>query len=410
MNNSLFKYRRVPLISLLLILCVSSQQTLAMRAGAFYVPIKDGENNAALIDLSKEHYSVEIVGGKISSKDGVIDSILSSNSTLIGSFKQTIFIGGGKQLAINKVYQEEDIRSNINRPIQSGVALVDRIPGDYESNINIRYVVNRDKRISEVFNALEQEQTALTDAGTDVLASPWLGYAKVATRMMETLFKAGRDKFPIEWDGQIQITNVVTNGMMQPHYLVLIAPQKDNDPYYNLIKTSELSIDGNKLMRTVKKPNGESWPTMEVDRTYIILKVSKSRSFDIKRLIDSSTTAWGTFGRKQFRGNDDTGVKKEEINVFASSLLNQLGSFGDLLQEEVYFSSYDKAVALVYYAGSAKDRVKNRCTALAIPPAQCPTAALDNHIKDYLTRHGIPVNSPRDAEVKATVERIPRPH
>ncbi|HXQ71361.1 MAG TPA: hypothetical protein VN844_12775 [Pyrinomonadaceae bacterium] len=169
-----------------------------MRAGAFYIPITSGNQKVAAIDLSKEHYSVEIVGGRISSKDGLIDTILNQNSTLIGSFKQNIMIGGGKQLTVNKLYQEVDIRRLIDRPIQTGVALVDRIPGDYDAQINISYVVNRDKRLTEVFKALEQEQNALTEAGTDILTGPWLGYAKVATRLMETLFDAGRDKYPIE--------------------------------------------------------------------------------------------------------------------------------------------------------------------------------------------------------------------
>ncbi|HXQ71362.1 MAG TPA: hypothetical protein VN844_12780 [Pyrinomonadaceae bacterium] len=122
---------------------------------------------------------------------------------------------------------------------------------------------------------------------------------------------------------------------MQPHYLVLIAKQKETDAYYQGIKTAELSVEGNRLMLTKKKPNGEALPAKEVERTYIILKVSKSTGFDIKRLIDSSTTAWGTFGRKQFRGQNDSGIKKEELTAFAASLLNRLESFGDLLQDEV---------------------------------------------------------------------------
>lgn len=397
------------IVSLLMIVCISTQNALAIRAGAFYVPIKNGQNNAPPIDLAKDHYSVEVVGGKISSQDGIIDTIMSSNSTLIGSFKQTIVVGSGRQLAINKVYQEEDIRNRINRPIQTGIALVDRIPGDYGSLINIRYVVNRDRRISEVFKALEQEQSALAEAGTDILAGPWLGYAKVVTKMTETLFRAGRDKFPIEWDGQIKITDVmVGEGLMQPHYLVLVAPKRDDDWYYNSIQTSELSVSGNRLMRAMERTEGGSWPPLEVERTYIILKVSKSDSFDIKRLMDGSTAPWAAFGRKQFSRYDDSGIKKEELGAFAASLLNQIGSLGDLLQDEVYFSSYDKAVALVYYGGSAKDRVEARCAAFGVPSEQCPTASLDGHVRDYLTRHGIPPNSAKIAQVKTTAEQLQR--
>src|SRR3981081_1138106 len=98
MPTSNLKHSVVKIASLVLIVCCTTQVAFATRGQEFRIMIKNGNADAPEIDLTKEHYSIEVVGGKISSRDRLIDAIWNRNSTLIANFKQTIKISPEKQV------------------------------------------------------------------------------------------------------------------------------------------------------------------------------------------------------------------------------------------------------------------------------------------------------------------------
>lgn len=338
--------------------------------------------NGDRINLERDHYSVELVGGRISSKDNIARALLSKNTSLVGSFEQRIMFFDSTQTSVASIIQETDLsRRKIDRPISKHGVLIDNLPGDAQSHFVIRFAVNREEQLTQIFEALEQNAPGLQST-TDIVAGPWVGYTKAAIEILNKVFDASKTKFPLLWDGDIRVSDVISNGEMRPHYIVLLAPLRDSDTILSTINESQLSFADGKLLHG----NVEI-----VDRSYIILKVVKSGGYNIRSLVDSSDAPWATFARTQLTNPSTmTLTNQEQLTSFAVNMHSQLKAEESLLQRERRFSGFDRAVAMVYFADLASRQINRRCTEIGLSGTACPTGELQAYVDNYLERHRMP--------------------
>jgi hypothetical protein len=352
------------------------------------------------INPKKDHYSVEIVTGRISSRDNIFRALLSRNSSLVGSYEQSVITFDSTQTNVASIVQETDIGMRIDRPLSKVGVLFNNIPGDAQAHLTIRFAINREQRLTQIFDALQSGGPGLT-AAADFFASQTAGYTKLALDIVNKVFGADRTRLPLTWDGDIKDSGVLENGEIKPHYIVLVSPINDRDSVVNNYIESKVTFDDG-----VAKHDGQ--PIL--DRSYIVLKVVKAQGYDIKALIDASTAPWAVFAKTQIINAPTTTITNVgELTTLGVGLLNQLKAEDALLQRELRFSGYDRALALVYFGERAQKQVQSACTRLTIAETVCPKYDIANFADDYIERQGINRNSSTATEIKQKANSLVQP-
>lgn len=361
-----------------------------------FIKTIDETDQTKWIDLRKDHYSIELVGGRIYSKDKLLEGLLSKNVSLIGSFEQTVqFFDRKTSLTFAKVFQEQDITSRIDRPlVGTALPLVDRVPGDGTSNIKISYMVNKEDKLLPMFDAVTTGGKAL-EKTADMFSQPWVGYTELALQLVSKFIDANKPKSPILLETAVPEIAVMKEGgrFVVPYYLIFVAPNGDGDKQViNDMQAQDLTVDGDSLL----------WKTKPVvDKTYIILRVTGSLGYDIPSMLNRSGDAWAEFAKAQFLTTPALKIENAaQLSIFETNLANQLVSEGNLLQRELRFSGVDIAAALTFFGEQAKELVKAKC-ATANLGSQCSTVEIDLAISNYRKTQPVLNATGVDSVVKA---------
>lgn len=348
--------------------------------------------NYQQIRLNKDHFSVSLVRGWISSKDGFFKAILSQKDKLVISIKanSTFFDGASNDFAF--ALDNTDIAKNTDRPWGTSKVLLDRIPADSGSSIELKAAIDRKGRLTAIFDAIKTNEPT---GGVAIDSIPWFGYSKLVAGVVTAAFGATKSSYPFKWAGDIKAGSVLTPDTISEHYLIIISPAKDGDNYANTLDGSKLSWDEKQQQPTYK---GE----IIRDHSYAVLKISKAARYDIPRLMFESTAPWSVLAVNQFFAPPSVDVEDgKQVAKLSRGVTDQLKTELELLKKEHRFSAFDRAAALYSFAGRSKSLIQRLCKQKNIVDAQCDTSDLENFQASILTYFKLPESDLQDVKTDA---------
>jgi hypothetical protein len=360
------------LLSIVLLLAVPAR---AVEGTAFQVVPRD----AQAILLARDHYSVELVKGWVSSKDSFFKALLSGKTKLVISIRADaeFFDGGKNTLAILR--DNSDIRRDTDRPWGVNKVLLERVPGDAKGSVDLLVTIERQDRLKAVFAAI----LAAEPKASVVDGQAWAAYSSLISAITTTLFGTERKDYPFTWLGDIQRGPVLKDGTLMEHFVIVIAPNRDGDPLVKGLDASKLSYDeGSQQVRYQGQPL--------LDHSYAVLNVKKAAGYDIPRLILESQAPWAVLGRGFLALPILDLNNRDQLVGLAKQTLGQLNTEIDLLTRERRFSAFDRAVALRLFAIQSRDTLSRWCASLGIQPYDCPTSEIDQFIHNIERAAGLP--------------------
>jgi hypothetical protein len=178
------------------------------------------------IDINTDHLNVRLLSGWVSSKDSFFQALISSNSKLIiTSEREASFFDPDTKLSLTSLYENKEVHKNTNVSWGQNFSLIDNLPADVSPTIKLQVFINRDNRLTQVFQAAEQSKALLP---ADIFTSQWFGYGKVLASIINLFFKADQPTAPFDWTGNIG-QDFVTGNKISSHYIILIAPKNPAD-------------------------------------------------------------------------------------------------------------------------------------------------------------------------------------
>jgi len=364
-----------------------NQSTFGQEAASFQVR----PANSQQIRIKKDHFSVSLIRGWISSNDGFFQSILSKKDKLVISIKasSSFFDGASNDFAF--VLENTDIAKKTDRPWGTSKLLLDRIPADCSSSIDLKAAVDRKGRLTAIFDAIKSNEPT----GVAIDSIPWFGYSKLVAGVVTAAFGATKSSYPFKWAGDIKVGSVVTPDTISEHYLILISPAKDGDNFPNTLDGSKLSWDETQQQLVY---NGQ----VVKDHSYAVLKISKAGQYDIPSLIFESTAPWSVLAVSQFFAPGAVDVEDgNQVAKLSRSVTDQLKIELDLLKKEHRFSAFDRAAALYSFSDRSKSVIQRLCKQKNIPDAKCDTSDLENFQGSILAFFNLPQSDLQDVQANA---------
>jgi hypothetical protein len=357
-------------LALSLLFCIATSEKLyPIEAQRFMVKTSPAEN----ILLSRDHFNVTILKGWISSKDSWFIALLSRPEKLIVSIEEEVTFFDKEKVNKTSLFDNTDIKPTLNRPWGLNILLLNNIPADADARLVIKLTINRNDRLTQLFNALDASNA---DMPAEIFAAPWYGYAKAVNSILRVFLGTDAKSFPFIWTGDIKLSDVVVGDALSSHYIVLISPNSDKDQFFSKIDASKISYDVSQQQPTY---DGQ----IIYDHSYLILKVSKAEPYNVGKHLLDSTEPWAVLGC-QFMNIPLKGVKtSDQLSTIEDNYYAILNNMIDLLKRERRFSMYDRATALMYFAGRVKDELSKKCNELKLDP--CPTTSIQQFI-DYIAR------------------------
>src|SRR5207244_403586 len=99
--------------------------------------------NSQQLRLKKDHFSVSLIRGWISSNDGFFQSVLSKKDKLVISIKASTSFFDGASNDFTFALENTDIAKKTDRPWGTSKLLLDRIPADCGSSIDLKAAIDR---------------------------------------------------------------------------------------------------------------------------------------------------------------------------------------------------------------------------------------------------------------------------
>ena len=365
-------------VTAFLLILTFSITTLSAPAVRYSIKAEPSQN----INLDTDHYQITILRGWISAKDRFFKALLSKKSKLVVSIDEEAGFFDSDKLNISNLYENTDISKDTDRPWGLNLLLLNNIPADADSKLNFKLVIHREDRITQMFQALEATKG---DLPTDIFTAPWIGYSKAVGNIFGRVFGTAQPQIPFSWTGNIKLSDVIVSpGVMASHYIVLIAPNSDQDQFPAQVDASKLRYD--EVSQQLKYEG-----KIVSDRSYLVLKVTKADGYDIEDLLKESTAPWAVLALAQFLVIPTADAKNaDQLTTLSKNLLTQLNNEIDLLKREHRFSKYERGKALRSFAVNGRDQIASRCSALGVPDAQCPIDGLNQFISQIGPRFEIP--------------------
>jgi hypothetical protein len=337
----------------------------------FAIDIPGGEE----IVFKRDHYDVVVLQGWISSEDRFFRSLMAKKSKLVIALTARSRYFDGQTDTFSRLFENTDIKKNTDRPWGVGPVLLDDVPADVRSDIQLRLAINRDDRLSSLFSAVKDAEPEAV--GIDVTA--WQGYSRVLSALVNGLVGTTATSYPFLYEGDVIRAPGPTS--MKEQYLVLIAPAFDGDPFFNGVTSADLKYEDQRLKFRNQNLTGHS---------YAVLAVRKGSPFDIAALVYESQAPWAVLARTQFTSIPTDDISEQAGLVQLSvGLLSQLMTETNLLMAEHRFSVSDRASALTTFATRSRDQIARRCGALGINGQMCPTNGIDQFIENLPKAFGL---------------------
>jgi hypothetical protein len=351
-------------LALLFIVCVVSANPAVKKL------VKVGNED---IDINRDHLNVRLLAGWVSAKDSFFKALISDKSKLIiTSEREAAFFDPETKLSLTSLYENKDVKKNTDVSWGQNFTLIDNLPADVSPSIKLQVFINRNNRLTQVFDAAEQSKALLP---ADIFTSQWFGYGKVLASLINLFFKADQPSAPFDWTGNIG-QDFVNGNKISSHYIILIAPRNAADgPVVQALDASKLRYDENSSLLM-------DGADQLKDRSWVVLKVEKGRGFDIKDQLNNSRAPWAVLANSQFIFSTTSGLKNvEQLSTYSENILQQLKNEVDLLIREPRFSKFDRATALRGFALTAKGRIDERCSDLHIAAADCPSKMIAQYLE-----------------------------
>ena len=367
------------LILCLLIVMLSSRPSLAAEAKAFYVAV-DGASD---IIVTQDHLSVSLLHGWIASKDSFFKALLSKKSKLAISIDGQVQYFDGDRSTYSKLLENTDIQKNTDRPWGAILSLIDAQPADATPSLTFKLGIYRDDRLSQLLDAAKGAEPADLTKQMDL----WMGYGRLLSAVLSNIFGTANPNYPFLLTVDIKASSMITAGRLHEHYLVALAPNKDDDPFLTNVDATKLHYNEASQQLTY---DGQ----VLLDHSYAVLKITKADAPDITKLIAESKAPWAVLAVSQFLSIPIQDVQnRDQILVLAKGLLTQLTTELDLLKNEHRFAAYDRAIALYEFATRAKSAVSSACSAHQVSAPDCPVGDLDRFIDNIKPSNSLPLTT-----------------
>ncbi|MHC4847141.1 MAG: hypothetical protein ACYTEG_01665 [Planctomycetota bacterium] len=337
-----------------------------------------GIAGAKEIDFARDHFSIGIVDGWVSSKDGFFKALLSKRKKMVVGIEGEVTLFDNEVVKQAIVHNNEDIGRRLDRPWGLNLMLQSRVPADVSSRLEFRIALHRDDRIAQIFKAAEDSNAAIV---ADLFAKDWAGYAKFVSSIFKSVF--GTDKTNYPFYARIDVPHSDSSGVheMKEHYIVLIAPSSDKDRGLQDMDQSKLAYDASKRQLLYGSD-------IMKGRTYVVLKVSLARGYEILQLLYESKAAWAVLARETLDGMATGSAKNaEDLQGLSAERLKHLNAELELLIKEHRFTKYERAVALYAFCNEAIVAIEKRGKELGLPKS--PVADLTNYRDRIAKRFGL---------------------
>src|SRR5262249_9361745 len=154
-----------------------------------------------------------------------------------------------------------NVPHNLNMPLGLNPIVLDNVPADATSTMSITFAIDRQDRLRTILGALDAGNTV----ASALLATPAVGYSQVVASVFMAVFGTDKTLYPFVWQGQIDQVDVADGTSIQPHYLVLIAPNSGSDAGLGQLVMTKLSYDKANAMLLYE---GKALQ----DRSYLVLQ------------------------------------------------------------------------------------------------------------------------------------------
>lgn len=357
--------------------------TAAIEAHPFRVVAEDEQP----IDLVRDHYCVEFLGGWVSSKDKSLQAVLAKKTQLVESMSTSVkYFDGPPQEYFAHVGEQKDLKKGTARRWGGHKILVDNLPADVRAELGLKLLVHREERLAPVLEGL----TKATPPATAL--EPWLGYTTAVTSVLSQLSDAGVTSVPFEWSGPIKVSEVIDGEAMHAHYLFLVAPRDDRD---------RVELDGTKLSYE------DGWLLYDGERitenSWAVLRIYRSPAPAINRLRLESQKPWAIVANRVFSTSMTELHDARELMARVEGLIDLLDTEQSLLKQEHRFSAYDRAVALRSQALFLEGRVQSVCALRDIEEWECPAEGLGVYANALATSFGLAEDRLADVDLDATM-------
>ena len=121
------------------------------------------------IDFARDHFSIGIVDGWVSSKDGFFKALLSKRKKMVVGIEGEITLFDNEVVKQAIVHNNEDIGRRLDRPWGLNLMLQSRVPADVRSRLEFRIALHRDDRKKNVRGAFGLEDPKAVKGRTILL-------------------------------------------------------------------------------------------------------------------------------------------------------------------------------------------------------------------------------------------------
>jgi hypothetical protein len=356
-GDFLMKTRSTVFLAIILVGCCYAREAKVFMLKA---------SNAPEIRSDRGHLNLVFVAGWVANKDSLVNRIFSRATKLSAQAEAVGTYFDQDQLKNSWIIENTDVSHTLNRPWgAANKTLLASIPADTAIvSFTLKMAAYKEETFRKLINSFKS-----SEPGTGIAVEPYLTYATVADGLFSTLFGTDKTTYPFLLDTGISDNSVMSSAGFYEHYIISIAPNSDNDPWFNALDGSKLSYASNDL-----KYDGQSVK----DHTFAIVFVGTAEAPDIPKLLLQSRAAWAVLALTNFysAGLPDIG-SKDDVPKQDKTMKQQLAACIDQLMRELRFSAYDRAKGLTAFSDQAKKSISDACAAKNIAVSDCKTPQID---------------------------------
>lgn len=294
--------------------------------------------NAESIDLVKDYINISLLAGYISDKDSFWEGLFGNNDKFVITSTINSVLSSNETLTSTYTYQNEDMGKQTGRPWGISRILLRGMPAEASTDINLRVLIDESSRLDSILQV-----AGAADSGAAVTLNVFnevsLGRSRLLADLLNEVLGLNSDEIPFVFTQSVKLPDVVSNGSMNEHLLVLIAPNKDND-------RTMASFDSQSLSYESSSGQLKLGDDIVADHSWAVLQISKAPSPNIVSETIRSNAPWAVVAKEYLFSSLPVADNEDQLDQYSQSKLAQLSNLSDLLKEEKRFNAFSQAVAL----------------------------------------------------------------
>jgi hypothetical protein len=202
------------------------------EAKVFYVPL----NQADDIVLDRDHMTVSLQHGWLSSEDSFLRRLLSRPSKLAIRIDGSVEYFDHDKSTYSKLLENSDIQPRTDRSWGAVLNVMDSLPADSMPTFSFKLAIYRDDRLNQILNAAKGAEPA----GLISRIDNFIGYGKLLSALLTSVFNTNQTNYPFLLTFDIKASGLPVSGKMKEHYEISIAPNTDGDSFLASIDATKL--------------------------------------------------------------------------------------------------------------------------------------------------------------------------